>query len=653
MTLLPVLLGPLTLLVLHGLVGLWPWASRGLHWLATSVLAVLVVNAELWGLSLVPVGRPLDLLVPIHVLAVLAGAVVLVRRGLRPPALLAGPATLWRELDVLGRVLLLGVLGVLTGYALFGLATSPGAVDELGYHVPQAVMPYQDGRVTLFDSHIPWSFAYPQGAAMLWSWTLFSSGTDLWFHTVQVAFAGQFLLATVMTARRTADVPRTVALAGAFALVCMPVLFRMSTISTSDIGFAGGLVTALAFLAPGERPPGAATAERRRELRWAGLAFAQCCLIKIPVLAVAFLLVAVVALLVRRGRRPVRRLPGRDALLAATTGLVVLASCIPYLRNWVEYGNPTWPLPVALGSHVVFAGPLPVIEDSAIGASTTLGSTAEWGRARLWAASLTDWWQPVNEDSFGGTGPVVLVGLALLAFLACLEAVRRRQGWPIALSVMAALGFLAVPGLFVPRYGLALFAVVAVLALVTLARVQAVVPTAVLALVVVSLSGLVPVTKSARATQRFLSQMAAGEAWYEDRGRSVAEAVRLNDPTIAPSPAFVSFVRDEVDDDELLAYDVSSFMTLLWNDDYSNEIEFVPGTDGDLYPRGPHERQEPTDAELADWQQEVDRIDADLVVVYSGTRYAQALRDDGWRVAFADETPPEELPVTVLERVSG
>lgn len=621
----------------------WSWPQRAL---AGLVGVVVLLQSEVLALSLLPVHRPLVALPWLHVALVLFGAAWAVRQlGARAAAqalLPCRPRTGPGELLIAAAVVL-----TLLGIAAWGFVSGPTGVDELAYHVPQAALLHQDADLARPLSYLPWTYAYPQGASSLWGFTMFFTGDDRAFHAVQALLGAQLALATYVLGRRS-GAPRTAGLLSALALVTAPVFFRMTTISTADICFASGVVTAVAFLAP--RPSG----PYADDLRVALLGLAQACSAKIPVLAVlvvgaAALHAAVLAWRRRGATHPWKWRPPLDAALL----LAVLGSVSTYVVNALEHDNPAWPLALHVAGEDL-PGPLAAFTDHTIGAQTSFGVVAEMSRLQLWTASFFDWDQALTEDSLGAFGPVVaVVGLAML--LVCLVlAIRRRDSWLLTLLAVVAVGLVAVPVLFVPRYGLPVIALVLALGAVGARSVPRVPPAAVLVLVAGCAVATLPSVHLARDARAWYAANAGPDtAWWKDRGRSVAENHRLNDPTAAQSPSLVRYVRSSLGAGDTLAYDITTYPTLLWNEDFSNRIRYVPGSRAEAYPIGPHTLPPVAPAELQRWQRQLEEVGADQVAVYTASGYDDALLAAGWTVAYSD--PPEDgrAAVTVLSRAAG
>jgi hypothetical protein len=626
--------------------------SRSERLLAAGLVVPLSIQLEIMLLSVAPVGKPLRYL-PILQPLLAVVAIGASARRLRSRSIVGTPRHLRPDLrNLLSRLSIVAVAaGVIAALVLlfvtgWGFATAPASVDELAYHVPQALGIHQFGRLVRFDNPLPWVYAYPQGSAMLWAWTVEFTKSDIAFHAVQAALGAQLLLAVYVLARRS-NASRDTALLIVATLSCMPVFFRVTTLSTSDIGYAAAILTMLAFLAP------ATPDQRTADYRLAALAFAEACLVKLPVVATLFAVIGA-GHAFWNSRRPHRapqalRLVSLPNILVA---LICVAALSTYAVNLVRYGNPAYPLELKLPG-MTLAGPLPTVSDKTLGAHTTFGEVGHMNRAELWFASLFDWGQPLNEDSLGSFGPAAALPMMGLALGGMALAIRRRDSWTCSLASITVACFLGIPGLFLPRYGLGLVAVLGAIAAVTLARKPRLVPAGAVVLLVCSILALLPVYRSASESKAWLQANSAPVPWWRDRGRSISEHVRLGDPWIAQSPSLVRYVRYRVRPRTLLVWNISAYSTFLWNKTLSNRIKFLPGSVKDRYPTEARALTPPTPVELDRWLESLRKLDPEYVVVYTHSAYPTAVKGAGLPYAIDFEDAPSDglAAVTVLRRL--
>jgi hypothetical protein len=573
-------LGFLSILALAALMNQHDWlASRAERWLAASTVFVVALNLLFAALSMLPVSKPLAwLALPAHLLVVLGLSWIVGLRFLllELRALPRAAVLLGRSLGLWGTVFAVALCGILGIYGLFGLITVPHGWDELAYHAPQALGFVQEGRLRSFAAPPDWILTYPVGAAVLWGWTMLFTGNDLLFRLPQMGFGLQLVLGTALLARRSGVEPRIALLVGGI-VAAMPIFFRLSTTIGADLGYNAAIILALAFLAPPLRSDGQ-TVDRHRtqDLAIAVVAISQAVLIKIPVTAgIAFVLALLGFLLVRVGWRSAPSFLSRLARQPLAWALLSLPLVCgwTYWLNWLQYGSPFYPLALRIGGRLIFDGPLPPIEDIVMGHST-FGRVADMGTFQRWHAVFADWFQPINEDAFGGPGPTFLTFVLFCAATALLEAARRRQAWPLVLGAFC-LVTLAIPASHLPRYSLAFLCVLATLAGLALAvMVRAMPASAIVAGTVILLSFVAPL-RQVQASKTWLTGIASPASLWQDRGRSVFEVV-AGDPNLVPAPEMLRAIRNTVGDGETIAYSTSHFAALMWNRNFSNRAVHVP-----------------------------------------------------------------------------
>ena len=580
--------------------------------LVACACTVLAINLELWALSLLPVPRP----------ATWAPAIHMVLLGL----------AWWRWRPRLPKVRLpwaaAAFVPVLSLYGWFGVYTNLNAWDELAYHVPTAVQVHQDGRVGSLPAPQPWVASYPKGAALLWAWTmLWTGGTGL-FRLVQLAFGTQLLLAVYVLARRI-GATRGSALLGAFVLMSMPVFFRLATICSADLAFAAGCLSAIAFLVPlrsGEDAPFLASG--------AMVGLAQAVAVKVPVLALVTTAIMFMPFVFTAGWRPLVR--SRWVWAALVT---LLLSGGTYVRNWVNHGNPLYPIRLEIGGKLIFDGPHPPVTTAGISAHTRMTHLKRDSIVHMYYGAWTDWFNALTEDSLGSVGPVLLICVLAPSIARLVLGVRRRDRGVIALGVVVVVVSL-IPGAFLPRYGLAMLAVLVALAVSLFSTMPSETRSALHATAVLfSLAGcaMSALTIGAVASQPLID-------W---------EKVTMGDPDY-PLPETIAAIHKYSKRGEMLAWSIQTLNALLWNRDYSNRIIFVPGTTGDLYPSAPSGLAKPTDSELAAWTDHIRRLRPDDIVLYSGTAYADVIRSGAaglYQVLYAEPQERGKYQVVLFSRV--
>jgi hypothetical protein len=414
--------------------------------LAALICVPIVLIVEIAALGSIPYGRPLRWLTWVQVLlAVAAGWLAWRQRRALADALTqmkTGLGTGWRESNWAQRgALPLGLLVQLTSLA-YGAWNVPVAWDELAYHVPQAVQPYQDGRLGPVQANVIWADSYPRGVTLLYYWTLQITHTDAGFHPVNATFGFLFMLAAYVAALRL-GLSRGWAWLAAGILPSTPIFWYLGTIGYIDLSVGGALAVMLSMCLP----------ERDGTWTWGScvatlLAAILALWMKFPPIAVICVALAFRGMLLGGQRlagwfqaaRP-RPRPGPVAYTGATVLALGLAS-IPYLRTWSTYGSPVYPLRLRIGATVLIDGPMD---------TTRFQRMNDLPLLQRYSAFWSGWYGGLSADAPGSFGPLftlIMVGAALACLLG--ELGRWQPGW--LFMVLSFWLVMVLPEHHVPRY---------------------------------------------------------------------------------------------------------------------------------------------------------------------------------------------------------
>jgi hypothetical protein len=616
-------------------------ATKSEAWLVSCAVLVVGINIEFALLSLLPFDMPIkSLAIPLHCIVITIAAYFI-----RPKFITAifvetytGALRFFLSLQIGWRLATGIFLCLLFTYGIQGLLTVPSGVDELSYHVPQAVGMFQDGRVRSFNAPPSWVYFYPHGAASVWAWTMLFTGSDALFRLVQFGFSLQLLLATGLLAHRMGASKRPI-LITLFTVIAMPVFYTLTSTTGGDLGYAAAILSFLAVLAPS----GNKKQPHLQQHLLASLVFlGQAVLIKIPVIAVLFFSIAATAFLLQNVG-----LSNTSAFLSSMAKrsvtwivLAIFVGCFyVYFLNFRDTGNPMYPLTLRIAGVEVFQGPLRPIEDIVMGHST-FGSVSEMKFNRRWHAVFADWFQPVNQDAFGGAGPIFIIATIFSALLGIWHSLKKHTPWILALTTILLLT-VVVPAAHLPRYSLSWLCLIAVFAAITYSYIEITLPSVCTVILLILLPGLNIQVREIENTFNWVTQMSMPQTLLENRGRAIVEKVDI-DRTLAPSGDMVRAIRDRVRKDELLTFSVRSHATLMWNREYTNKIEYVKHQDNDVLP--------PTELSRIfkqTWFESIQKKERKWVLVYAKSGLADTLLDPktnkiGYQVAFADRLSGNE-----------
>ncbi|MBW7905965.1 MAG: hypothetical protein LC135_10735 [Phycisphaerae bacterium] len=461
------LLAPLTLALGALLRRYWRGAPPSEVLLGALLLTPIVLILEIVALGSLPWGRPLGLLPLLQTLLSGAAAWLCWRMRRELASHLAEAA---RGLGAVIRaaafgpllVLLLGV-AALAAATVHGVWNAPSAWDELAYHVPQALQPYQDGRLGEVHCDAFWADTYPRGVTLLHYWTLAIAHTDAAFHAVNAAFGFVFVLATYVAARRMGLRAATATICAGLIPTAPAVLF-MASIGYIDLS-VGGATTAMIALALPQRDRGWSWGSA---LLCAAAAALTWWMKFLPIVCIGITFAyRALRLAVDRWRRP-SRAPAADGEMAADRGgapatpalagaggpgvfgwcavalLGLAIGAAPYVRTHLKYGSPTYPVRMSLAGLVVFDGPMN---------PKAFGRMNDRPLLERYSIFWTSFREPQNTDSPGGFG-IVFATVLIFSSLALLVSVLHRFELNWAFLAVLFWSALLLPEFHIPRYAM-------------------------------------------------------------------------------------------------------------------------------------------------------------------------------------------------------
>ena len=403
---------------------LWMRAARS-GWLSGSaerVLFALVATpvlalAEILALSLLPVERPLRSALPwVHLVVAIActASMLGARRWLCASAVgwRRRARRVWASLDGATRIAMGFAAAAVLLALLHGAWNTGDEHDGALYRMLIAVQPFQDGRVGRVTFPLDdFADAYPRTIELLYSWTMLCTGTTVGFHLVNWYFLLVLAAAAYVLARR-AHLRHRLAVFCAALTATTPMPIYLTGVLYNDLPACALLAAAVAFCAPRRRG-----AWLRSDLTAFALAVTLGASAKFSVAIGAGVLSAVVLGWMLLGERARRRRcgvgPAATILTIACAGLV---AATPYLRSWVLYGSPFWPLHVTVGPWTIFDGPMAVEQ---------LWITARGSWPERWGAAVYKLFQTTSQDANGAFGLPFAVGVVPAAVVFAARTLRR------------------------------------------------------------------------------------------------------------------------------------------------------------------------------------------------------------------------------------
>lgn len=317
-------------------------------------------------------------------------------------------------------------------FAVDQAARPPTSIDYSNFHMPDVAGWIQNGTLWNISSLIAYVAPgnYPSNGDVALLAFVLPWHNDFAAHVpMYILFAltgvAAYALALCLGAGRAAA-----AVAGALTCAIPAIVIAALTHAITDSMMLFGFVAGTLFLVRHHHDG------RTSDLVLAGLALGLSFGTKWYAVSSVAILVGVwlvARLLARTGWRTVLR------QTLAVSGLIALAGGIWLLRNWIESGNPVFPVRVAPLGMLLFDAPPDFVREQA--GFTIFDYVGEWG---VWK----DWILPAFRDSLAG--PALLIGAgSLLAagYLAVKRSVRDRG---VLLAVAAAVLLIAIAYVVTP-----------------------------------------------------------------------------------------------------------------------------------------------------------------------------------------------------------
>ncbi len=600
--------------------------SSGVERAAAALLPLApLLLGEILVAQALPWARPLRAGVPIlHALVLVVACVVLWRdRGtwvLRANRAIRGSSRYWFRAPIWMRVVIVAAGASLALAFVYGAWTHGDEHDGGAYREVMALAAFQDGRVRAIEfPYSDFADAYPRTVELLYSWTILCTGRGVGFHLVNWLAHAVASLAMVVGARRLGLRHRDATVA--FALFATtPLALFMSGVLYNDLAAAAPCVLAMAF------------ALARRDGSWGradlgmvalGLALGAASKFNVAIAAALVALVRVVATPARPTSGPGRAGVGATLLAAGA------AASIPYIRSWILYASPIWPVRLAIGSREIFPGFLTPDRFQ-------IGTKGPW--AHRWARAVYELFQNVSQDSNGAFGLVFAI-VGVPALVAATLAPRRPTMARVML-VLVAWHVLLIPHATNLRYCFASLGAVYLVVALAGPRIPRGVLRSVASIAVAAMI-LVNAADYARSiARRVATQVTWGVSLVDPvRNRRWHERADWLEPGVAPET--FAAVQRRMRPGERLVYAVLPITAFLYDPSYRYAIEFrsvdhfVRRT-----PAGP--RRPSGMPEIDAWGTSLHLDGIEGVLVYEGSNHDAWLSNTahGFRLVYAQRHLP-------------
>lgn len=610
-----------------------------------TILSVTLI-LQLYGLSMVPVDRPLDYLWIIQLFILILLIIFIDWKDFLKYLTLLKVLfyDFCRDLDLLSKIMVFVPIILLLNYFFFGIFMNPGGMDAFTYHIPIAIQPFQDGFIGRFDSQIPWTYLYPKGVELLWSWTILLNKSDLLFHTINLLFGIQLLLA-VWSVGRYLGLRISQAIIPVMIIVAMPIFFTLVTTGYNDLAYSAQVISLIAILI--HKPKNGEDFILR--ILFSCIILSLSMLIKYPVLAGVVFLMGVIYQICQVDILTInKKLFKKHIGLILMVFGIMLFSLSLYLNNTFEYHNPMYPLEVSIADNVILPG---LVDTSKFGLNvgTVMGSISQMNFYErfyiVWIDTFTGW----NQNSAGGYGIAFLSSIVFYWIFIFSKKTYKRES-TLFLAIVSLLLFL-VPAMFLPRYGMPLASIMLISAVIVISKL----PTdarrgAKIVVYILILIGSFQVLHHLNGTLSWLRSQSDGTlSWYK-RSYFIYEKINQNGYPGWIKADAVKLLHERSNDSDVIVWNDELAPAFLWNRDYSNKIMFLPTSSNERYPyvEGDHG---PMEQEKKDWIMKIRKLQPKHIVTQNNSLVYDIVKSmGGYSVIYSDNTESESNVYFIFEK---
>jgi hypothetical protein len=303
--------------------------------------------------------------------------------------------------------------------------------DGAMYRWAVVMQPVQDG----FIGRVPFGWfgfadAYPRTIELLYSWSVMVAGNTVGVHLVNAQGLLVLMLSAWVMSRRVGVGRIRASLASCF-VATTPMAVYLTCVLYNDLPASAALAAGAAF-SQRRRLGGGGWTWRDCAMMLATLTLAASCKANMAMLAGIVGLWKCVE--VFRSRRASSVSLGKLITLGSLSAGI---ASIPYVRSWLLYGSPVWPIRVVVGKTTLFDGPLNSDK-------LNVGAKGTW--LEQWTTAIYKIFQTTSQDASGAFGLYFAVGifpvcLLLIPAMATRPALRKSGTGLLALLFLAFLAF--------------------------------------------------------------------------------------------------------------------------------------------------------------------------------------------------------------------
>lgn len=442
--------------------------------------------------------------------------------------------------------------------------------DGNSYHLTFIGYVVQNQNFFDVPTSLGWLTGYPKGGEFIQLWQVLVTGRDLFTDLAQVPFLILGVYALYVIACRL-GVDKRQARFVALLFLFLPIVLNQLKTTYIDVMLCSLFFTAIAVVIK----------DKMLKLDYVLLGIVYSLLISLKFTGFLFVAATVPFLFwslhrnrIKRKRRLLQSYVWPLALVAAPT----IFGFYWYVKNAVLYGTPLHPFGLKLAGVTIFPGK--TFQDLADGAISTLKDLPSGCVERVWFVwtEQKDWYGCLyNYDAnFTGMGPIWFIILLPAILVSIYLIIKQKNYLYVAIITVMAVVFAVYPINYYSRYTMFIAAIGIISLGLILTHIRPNVGNAV-KLVAIVLAGSVIYMNIA------LCNFTPGVIKVQLQGGDLAEGSAFHNNFGASHV----FIRRVVQPGEVVAYDSSPyFIYPLWNEDFSNEVIYVPAKTEDEWARG-------------------------------------------------------------------
>jgi hypothetical protein len=455
--------------------------------------------------------------------------------------------------------------------------TYPNSVDEMMYHVPQAVSIFQTGAMrSLSIEYIPHLNYYPQGVATFWAYLMsFTNSLDL-LPLSDLIFTTQLAVATTAIAKAQGMTRRgTIILL--ITMFHMPLLYVLIVTRNADLSNTAAIVSMISVFVSHTHHTSSTktpTSSANTSVFQVTLFYAHACLSKTPIIATITLLLCMAYLVFSNTFIPYlfRLHYPRTQLISS---LIILGQgWVSYIRAALDTGNPFFPVSVKMGPRIILDGPIDIATHLDY-VQSHYGILSHLDLPTRWVAATSDWLHnDTNINSAALTGPLVTYVLLFCFLAAVINAVYHRNYQDILLVVIVFFPFVF-PNTLMFRYAFSSITIFLVLAVRQLDQIVSTNTSALGAYGVITLISSTPLLVQTPRNLLWIGAQIAPKSLLVDHGYSLGEHIPLH-RMFSPTPKMVRAIRSHLNTTTSVTYTIPTYPLLLYHHALANYIQYVP-----------------------------------------------------------------------------